>query len=117
MKKITIGFLVLFCLINPAFGFDFEDEPWGSQNPDYKKQMSLIKKQENGDYELTYKQVHASRIPSKEEVEKLWTGSKYEVFGTSSAMKELTAEELPQYPGLKQYSLLLGWNDRRSFST
>ena len=81
-----------------------EKLPWGCQDKIYKKSMSLIKKAFNGTckkYFFTYENVPACRIPSAEDISKLWTSKPYKT--NEKIRTALTEKELERFPGLKQH--------------
>lgn len=90
-----------------TFPDQFNNLPWGCQDNEYKKSMSLLKKAAADDntFVFTYRNVPHSRIPSKDEYAKLWTAVPYEANNnkSSATMGALTEEKLQQYPGLKQH--------------
>jgi hypothetical protein len=84
--------------------YPLEKFPWGCQDKEYKKQMSLLKteKVDGGDkIYFTYEKVLPSRIPSQDDLSKLWTSVPFD--RNKNTLLALTEEELQNFPGLKQH--------------
>jgi hypothetical protein len=78
--------------------------PWGCQDKEYKQKiMSYVKTvvvDGNKKHFFTYEKVPPLRVPSQDDISKLWTSVPYDP--NKDTRIALTEEELQQFPGLKQ---------------